>query len=97
LNTTQTILNSALTAKANNHSLGILLPDFMQQVKDLVGDQGENLPHPLTFYYDLFASAHSLLFSRVNAKNTNKDFRAMLKADFPKFFGFVLDAHAEKH
>jgi hypothetical protein len=52
------ILNVSSNNATNSHSLGLLLPEFMKQVKTLAGDLGESLPHPLTFYYDLFASAH---------------------------------------
>ena len=89
------ILNVSSNNATNSHSLGLLLPEFMKQVKAMA--RNLTLPHPLTFYYDLFASAHQLIFSRVNAKNSNKDFRIMLNTDFPKFCGFVLEAHAEKH
>jgi hypothetical protein len=42
--------------------------------RDVSGNLVENLPHPLTFYYDLFATAHGIVLSRgvsVNAKNAN--------------------------
>lgn len=62
----------------------------------MAGNLSEALPHPLTFYYDLFATAHQMIFSRVHVTQKVK-FSAMFNSDFNKFFAAVLEAHVEKH
>jgi len=90
------ILHHSYNNPKSDKSLGIILPEFMKQVKSMAGNLSEALPHPLTFYYDLFATAHQMIFSRVHVTQKVK-FSAMFNSDFNKFFAAVLEAHVEKH
>ena len=67
-------------------------------VKNLM-DEGQ-LPHPITYYFDLFNVAQSLLFSVTGRAANNKPpsfYKEQLETDFPKFFALVVKAHKEKH
>ncbi len=56
----------------------------------------EKLPHPETFYSDVFATAHSLVSQRKSARDCEY-YRQALFHDLSKFFTLVLKVNEERH
>ena len=55
----------------------------------------QRLPHPETFYVDLFSTAYSLVAKR-SASNRDHN-RNLLQENLVKFFTIVVDANEEKN
>jgi len=68
----------------------------MKRIKEKVCKNLSNdelMPHPMAFYFNLFSSAHNLLFSAARgglSNNSNKFYRDLMENDFPKFCQFAL-------
>jgi len=53
------------------------------------------LPHPDTFYYDLFSEAYNLVFR--SQRRSDKDYyKDLLFNDYGKFFEEAVKAYSEK-